>query len=139
MLSQMNFSSTFTIHSCLESIYVFQNIGLDGFRRIDENEGFLEEHHLQVVEGNRGPGKDKIDGFVLSSNLTIERVAHDDIFHQENNPRTVRVDTTIFIHNPISLKVGASDEETNEDSNLGPSQDEGELEKALEDMSIKKE
>ena len=112
----MNFSSTFTIHSCLESIYVFQNIGLDGFRAIPAMERFLEDHHLQVVEGNRGPGKDKIDGFVLSSNLTIERVAREDIFDQENNPRTIRVNTNIFDHNPICLKVYEEvDEEVDEE------------------------
>ena len=91
---------------------------MDGFR--EDNETFLGNQNLQVVEGDRGHRNNKIDGFVLSRNLevNIPNGPIGKIFHPDRNPRTVKV-SIHFDHNPICLKVGPPTDEANNEAASG--------------------
>ena len=108
----------------------FQESGLDGFGE----QRSLDQLQLKIIAGNRQqiPNarivRRNIDGFVLSATLGVPENNDNDIFHPTRNPRTVMIDTSIFDHNPICLKVEAPADNANGDPKPGPSgqqQDQG--------------
>ena len=104
---------------------------MDGFR--ENNETLLRSLYLQVVEGVRQLSNNQIDGFVLSSNLTVDPGTRP-------NPWTIQVFPSDgdFDHNPICLKIEAPANDANAQPCSGLQQDQGELETAVGAMALSK-